>query len=168
MLEPMKPRRATGLTLLELAIALAVLAVLGTLALPSMGAYLAHTRLQAAAQALADDITNARFEAAGRGQALHVQPTAGAAWCWAVSATPDCACGQAQACQLHRVSAADHAQVRLLQAQPVRLDPTGTAPAGTVAVLESPRGERLKVEVSALGRARVCAASGAWPALPAC
>jgi type IV fimbrial biogenesis protein FimT len=168
MLEPMKPRLATGLTLLELAIVLAVLAVLGTLALPSMGAHLAHTRLQAAAQALADDITNARFEAAGRGQALHVEPVAGASWCWAVSATPGCACGQVQACQLHRVSAADHAQVRLLQAQPARLDPTGTALAGTVAVLESPRGERLRVEVSALGRARLCAASGTWPTLAPC
>lgn len=164
----MKPRRIAGLTLLELAIALAVLAVLGTLALPGMGAQLAHTRLQAAAQGLADDISNARFEAAGRGQALHLELETGAAWCWAVAATPGCGCGQARACQLQRVRSTDHAQVRLLQAQALRLDPEGTARAGTVALLESARGERLRVDVSPLGRARVCAVAGVWPALPAC
>ncbi|MDP1902193.1 MAG: GspH/FimT family pseudopilin [Rubrivivax sp.] len=164
----MKHRPTAGLTLLELAIVMAVMAVLAALALPSLGAQLAHKRLQSAAQALADDITNARFEAAGRGQALQLEFEAGAAWCWAVTATPGCACGQAQACQLQRVRSVDHAQVRLLQARALRLDPAGTAPGGEVALLESARGERLRVEVSPLGRPRVCAVAGVWPALPAC
>ena len=51
----------------------------------------------------------------------------------------------------------------------VALHPGGTA-AGPqqAALLESSRGEQLRVEVSALGRARVCATRGAWPSVPNC
>lgn len=164
----MPRRRTTGLTLLELAIVLAVLAVLGALALPSMGSRMAHQRLQATAQTLADDITEARFQAASRGQPLHVQAHAGADWCWAVSLQPDCSCGGAQACQLHRVRSIDYLQVKMLEGRAVQLDPAGTAERSVVALLESPRGARLQVEVSALGRARVCANAGNWPALAPC
>lgn len=161
-----------GLTLIELAIALAVLAILGAMALPSIGAQLDRQRLQASARALADDIAEARFQAARRGQVLHLQATpggsGGAGWCWSVSASPDCPCGQPQACQLRNVRASDHPGVRLVSAQSLHLDPLGAAQAGTAALLESRRGERLRVDVSTLGRSRVCAAAGAWPQLPAC
>jgi type IV fimbrial biogenesis protein FimT len=158
-----------GLTLLELAITLAVLAVLGALALPNITERLSRQRLQSAAEMLAADLTDARFEAARRGQALHVLAQEGTAWCWAVAAAPGCACDQAQACQVHRVRAADHPGVRLLEGHALVLDPAGTTPGGgTAAVFASPRGERLRVDVSALGRPRVCALQGAWPRLPAC
>lgn len=169
-----RPRAASvrGLTLIELAITLAVLAILGAIALPSVGSSLDRQRLQASARALADDIAEARFEAARRGQALHLRATpggsGGAGWCWSVSASADCPCGQPQACQLRNVRAADHPGVQLVSAQSLRLDPVGAAQAGTAALLESRRGERLRVDVSALGRSRVCAVAGAWPQLPRC
>lgn len=157
-----------GLTLIELAITLAVLAVLGAIALPGLGAGLERQRLQATAQALAADIADARFEAARRGQALHVQASGGAAWCWAVSEDPACPCGAAQACQLRNVRAADHPGVRLVSAQTLRLEPAGGAQAGTAATLESPRGDRLRVDIGPLGRTRICAAAGAWPRMQPC
>lgn len=159
---------AQGFTLIELVITMAVLAILGAIALPSVGAGLDRQRLQATAQALAADIGQARFEAARRGQALHLQASAGADWCWSVSADPGCRCGQAQACQLQNVRAADHPGVQIVSAQSLRLEDVGAAQAGTAAVLQSRRGDRLRVDVSALGRSRVCAAAGSWPALPAC
>jgi type IV fimbrial biogenesis protein FimT len=159
---------ARGFTLIELAITLAVLAILGAIALPSIGAGLDRQRLQATAQALAADIGEARFEAARRGQPLHLQASAGPAWCWSVSVNPDCPCGQARACQLQNVRAADHPGVQIVSAQGLRLDAVGAAQAGTAALLQSRRGDRLRVDVSALGRTRICAAAGAWPALPPC
>lgn len=155
---PVKGQR--GITLLELAIVLAVLAVLGALAVPSLGARLERQRLAGAAQSLAADLSNARFEAAQRGQALHVQPASGAAWCWAVSATTPCACAQPQPCQLRRVHADAHAGVRLVQGAPVRLEPGGTALATQVATFESRRGEQLRVLLLPMGRARICASAG--------
>jgi type IV fimbrial biogenesis protein FimT len=100
---------ARGLTLLELAIVMAVLAVLSALAAPSMAARLRAERLLSAAEMFAADIADARHEAARRGRALHVQalavapptatalqggkPVAGAAsWCWAVATQAACPC----------------------------------------------------------------------------
>lgn len=159
---------ARGFTMIELAITLAVLAILGAIALPSVGAGLDRQRLQATAQALAADIGEARFEAARRGQPLHLQASTGPAWCWSVSVNADCPCGQAQACQLQNVRAADHPGVQIVSAQGLRLDAVGAAQAGTAAVLQSRRGDRLRVDVSALGRTRICAAAGSWPSLPPC
>jgi hypothetical protein len=49
-----------------------------------------------------------------------------------------------------------------------RLDPSGTAPAAQAATLEGSRGDRLRVELSTLGRTRICAEKGNWPRLPTC
>ncbi len=162
--------RSRGLTLLELAMVLAVLAVLSALALPSMGARLDRQRAQSAAEGLAADLAEARFEAARRGQALFVHAEGqGADWCWAVATQAGCACGgSAAACQLRQVRAAEHRGVKLVQGLSVRVDPAGTAQQPHTALLETKRGERLRVEVSALGRSRVCAVSGTWPRIPGC
>ena len=159
---------ARGLTLIELVITLAVLAILSAVALPSIGASLDRHRLQASAQALAADIGAARFEAARRGQALHLQAIAGPDWCWSVSVNPDCPCGQPRACQLQNVRAVDHPGVQIVSAQDLRLEGAGIAQAGTAALLQSRRGDRLRVDVSALGRTRICSVSGTWPTLPRC
>lgn len=161
-------RRDAGLTLLELAITLAVLVVLGALALPNLGARLEHQRLQGAAEALAADISEARFEAARRGVALHLLASPGPAWCWAITTAPGCDCSQAQICQLHTVHATDHARVRLLGARSLQMEPGGAVAGDLSTTFESPRGERLRVEVSQLGRPRICSEAGTWPKIGKC
>ncbi len=164
----MKTRRIDGLTLLEMAIALAVLAVLGTLAAPSFSARLARERLVATAEKLAGDVAEARFLAAQRGTLLHLEPTAGPTWCWTVTDLPGCGCGQPRACQLRRVDAADHARVLLLEGQAVQLAPDGTATAQRVATLGTHAGDRLAVDLLALGRTRICVAGGSSTKYPPC
>lgn len=149
-----------GFTLLELVIALAVLAVLGTLSLPSMHSRVLRARLHSAAEALAADLAQARFEAARRGQALHLEAATGPAWCWAVAATAGCACAQPQPCQLKVVRAQDYPGVHLLQASPARLDPRGVADGSLGATFEGGRNERLRVHLLPLGRVRICTAQG--------
>jgi type IV fimbrial biogenesis protein FimT len=168
--------RRRGFTLVELMIGLAVLAVLATLALPSMGSALQRHRLRAAAEHLAADLTEARFEATRRGQTLHVLPRSGPDWCWAVAREPGCSCDgtssdEAAPCQLSRSSQADHAGVQLLQAQAVELSPSGAAGAATTvqaALFEGRSGSRLQVLVTALGRTRVCAPADPVPGVPRC
>lgn len=160
-----------GLTLLELVIALAVTAMLASLALPTLGARLDRARLQGAAEALAADLGEARFEAARRGGALFVETAdaaGGAAWCWAVAVNPGCSCGAPQACQLHVARGADHPGVKLVAGLSARLEPSGEAKATQAATLEGARGDRLRVELSNLGRPRICAEKGNWPRLPSC
>jgi len=160
-----------GFTLIEVVIALAVMAVLATLAVPSLGARLDRARLQGAAETLAADLAEARFEAAKRGGALFVETADaadGAAWCWAVAVNPGCSCGQTQACQLKVTRSADHPGVKLVSGISAKLDPSGEAKAPQPAVLEGARGDRLRVEMSTMGRPRICAEKGNWPRLPNC
>jgi type IV fimbrial biogenesis protein FimT len=160
--------RRRGLTLLELLIALAVLAIVATVALPSFGSVSQRARLRAAAEMLASDLAEARFESARAGRPLHLWLDGGAAWCWSVATAADCGCREAASCQLKRVLAREHGGIELLEARPASFDPAGTAAVVGGAVLRSSAGDALKVELSALGRARVCAASGSVPGYPAC
>jgi prepilin-type N-terminal cleavage/methylation domain-containing protein len=174
-----------GLTLLELAIAMAVLAVLSALAVPTMASRLRSERLQIAADMLAADIADARHEAARRGSALHVEARSdGAAWCWSVATSVACPCSgtgggapavaasppspQAATCRLKAVPAQEHPGVSLVQSQAVRLDPDGQA-SPVLAAVKTAAGERqLQVQVTRFGRARVCDPLGNSPKAPRC
>lgn len=147
---------------------LAVLGVLGALALPQLGSQLERQRLRDAAQTLAGDISEARFLAAQRGQAVHLLASKGVPWCWTVALTPGCDCQSAPACALHATRAGDHPGVKMLDNLTVTLDPTGAPTLPSSTTFEAPHGERLRVDVSALGRPRICAAAGNWPQLPSC
>ncbi len=158
-----------GLTLLELVIAIAMVALVASLALPSFGSAAERGRLKLVAETLASDLAEARFEAAQRGQVVFLDYRAGAAdWCWAVATAPGCACGSAQPCQLKAVRAADHGGIRLVEAESSAFDMTGKAAAPGGALLQSARGDRLRVKLSAMGRASICLAAGAVPGYAAC
>jgi len=152
--------RPLGLTLIEMAIVVAVLAVLGTLAIPAFSNRLARERLAATAERLAADVSEARFDAARRGQPLYVRAALGKGACWAVATAPGCECEAAHTCQVRRMPATPSSSVATVDSQEVRLEPGGTAAAGTVAVLEVKSGERLRVDVLALGRTHICTLSG--------
>ena len=160
--------RTQGVTLIELVIALAVLAVLGTLALPSLGSRLDRQRLDTTAETLVADINEARFEAARQGRAMHIVLQPGTAWCWAVASSATCPCGQAQACELRSARGADHAGVALVAGQTLQLLPSGQADSSASALLESRSGDQLRVDVQSLGRARICAARGTSTRYPTC
>lgn len=73
--------KSRGFTLLELAITLAVIAVLAAIALPNMVSLIANNRITAEAASLAADIALARSEAARRGATVTVCPGTPAAGC---------------------------------------------------------------------------------------
>lgn len=149
---------STGFTLLELVVTLAVMAVLGLLALPPLGQRVDRARLAGAAELLSADIADARFEAARMGRPLHVQARDGTDWCWSVATAPGCSCAVPQACQLKTVQAPDHPGVRLLEPFTLQLHPGGEADTQP-ARLEGRHGERLRVALTPLGRTRICSES---------
>lgn len=162
--------RQRGLTLIELMIALAISVVLMSLAMPSLQSLLQRQRLKTTAHNLATDLAEARFEAARRGQTLHVVFATGPEWCYALATTSDCDCRVAQSCRLKSVRSSDARGVQLVEAQPMAFDPASGARIGEGAALfqASGRSERLRVVLSALGRARVCAPDGAMAQIPGC
>jgi type IV fimbrial biogenesis protein FimT len=173
------PRQAHGLTLLELLVGLSVMGVLGALALPAVGARMERQRLVLAAETLAADLTEARFEAVRRAVPVTVTAQAGRQWCWSLhgsGALPShvmaTAGGHApSACPqpaMRHVSERAHPGVVMALGNSNRLQADGTAQAATVAVFESPRGERLRVDLLALGRSRICAANTPLHRYPSC
>lgn len=166
---PSHPRRR-GLTLIELMIGLAIMAVLMSLAVPSLGQYLQRQRLKATAQGLEADLKEARFEAARRGSAVGVVFNGGADWCYAITTSPDCDCRVQQACRLKTVRGSDLRGLNLLQSSNTRFDPASgtTGYSGSAATWGISSGEQLRVNVSALGRASVCLVNGAMPGLAHC
>ena len=160
--------KRAGFTLLEAVIALAILAVVATLALPSFGTAAERARLKAAAETLSADLSEARFEAARRAQPLHVELSPGAGWCWVVATRAGCPCEGDATCRLKASRARDYAGIELLESQSTRLDPNGAAAQPASALFQSPHGEQLRVDLLALGRSRVCAPTGRMPGYPGC
>lgn len=162
------PRLARGLTLLELAITIAILVILATVALPQLGAQIDQRRLHAAAESLASDLSEARFEAARQSRSVHLVLHNGTAWCWALATDPSCPCGSRQSCELRHATSTEHKGIHALQGQTVQLTATGSAQASAEVMLESTRGSRLRVQVQALGRPRICTERGPAQRYAAC
>ncbi|HMQ71391.1 MAG: pilus assembly protein FimT [Burkholderiaceae bacterium] len=140
-------------------IALAALAVLATIALPSFGSLLGRHRLVAAAEMLAADLSLARLQSAQSGHALHVVLQPGDDWCWAVARTPGCDC-RAQAvpaCALKTVGAVELPGVRLQADGDAHFAPDARPQSRVEAVLATRDGDQtLQVRLSPLGRASIC------------
>ncbi len=168
---------AHGFTLLELAIVLAVTAILAALAVPTFASLVARQRLQAAAEHLKADIALARQEAGRRAQPVHVVFQPGSSWCYAIGTGPvgDCrqplAGGQATGL-IKLVRGSDQPGVQLLLATPMTLDDrTGANLQGEgMARFASAEGQQLQVRLGRLGHTSVCApaAAAAVAGTPAC
>lgn len=164
------PGRARGLTLVELMVALAILAVLGTLAGPPLGDMLARQRVQTAAVMVGTDLGESRHESARRGTTVFVNFQGGADWCYVITVDPEATCADASERVLKRVSAKQHPGVSLTSRPQVAFDGTmGLGPSQPLVVqLASARGHVAQVQVTLLGRAKACSPDGALRTLPRC
>lgn len=78
----MRARRAPGFTLVELIVAMAVFAVLATLAVPAFGVYFEKARLRGAADSVVALIADARLAAVKQARAVSVRFSGlGTQWC---------------------------------------------------------------------------------------
>jgi type IV fimbrial biogenesis protein FimT len=171
----MPRRQARGFTLLELAIALAITAVLAAMALPTFASLVARQRLQAAAEHLKADIALARQEAGRRAQPVHLVFQPGSQWCYAIGTGAVGDCRQALAGGpgsglIKLVRGSDQPGVQLLLATPMTLDSrTGASlRSDSLARFVSAEGQQLQVRLNRLGHTSVCAPAAAVAGTPAC
>ena len=181
----MRVRHSRGVTLIELMVTIAVLAILAMLAAPSFADFFQRYRLRGAAEEVTSLVANARAEALMRNRNVGVVFSGtGESWCVGAVSTPDptggtlvpdvatCDCASTPAaCTLGDrvtvVSGSEHDGVAVSSAaSPAaiafdRLTGAVAPLTGTTATLQSPNDKySLRIQVTALGRALLCVPDG--------
>jgi type IV fimbrial biogenesis protein FimT len=162
-----------GLTLVELMVCVAMLAVLLTLAVPSMQGFLARRRLEGLSAQFIADLQFARSAAVARGELLRlrVHATSDGSTCYLVhsGAANTCTCqvdqtvlcsGSAQALRVVQFPVSERSSVRA-NVPGLPIDPRqGTvSPAGSIDISVSD-GSTLRHVVNIMGRVRLCTPPG--------
>lgn len=171
--------RQAGFTLVEASITLAVMAVLGAIATPSLSSLMARQRLLGAAHHLQADIALARHESGRRGQPVTLRFQPGHQWCYALSTGPPVDCRHAGAAlasgMIKVVQAADHPGVDLLHARTMALDAAGGASLQSLLAggharfgLREGQQTQLQVRLSPQGRGSLCAPAAPVAGTAAC
>ncbi|GGO88251.1 hypothetical protein GCM10011348_43320 [Marinobacterium nitratireducens] len=173
-----KLRRQMGVTLIELLVALAVLAVFVTIGIPTFNAIFEKKRLSGAAQALYADLQFARAQAIKSNKDIAVnfrETTPTIPWCYGITDTEpfsDCDCvASAASCMVEGiqrvVSVDEFPNVSLdenFSSSTVEFDPVrGGLKAGVTngtASFEDTDGRKINVVLSPSGRARLCSPTG--------
>ena len=172
-------RRQHGVSLLEVAVVVAILAIVGATAVPSFTALVDARRLDGAATRLAADVQFVRGEAIARNQALRLSIRAGAdATCWIVHTGSAAACSCAAAGAVCGGGALAIKSVVLPSAERVAVsanvasiafDPLhGTSTPTATLRLSDARGRSVQHVVNVLGRVRSCSPDGGVPGYPSC
>ncbi len=172
-------RAPCGFTLPEVAIAIAVLSVITTAAVPSLARFVESQRLRGVAAELASDLQFTRAEAVARNEALRISFSSASPGCYVIHT------GAAQACSCelappgHCAPGAQHLKTVALSAErSIRLsanvssilfDPLhGTAtPASTLRLIGA-HAQAIHHVVNLMGRVRTCSPQAAVPGQPAC
>ncbi|MFO1224811.1 MAG: prepilin-type N-terminal cleavage/methylation domain-containing protein [Burkholderiaceae bacterium] len=148
-----------GFTLIETVIAIGVIALLMSVALPSFGEMMARARLRGAAEDLAFGLGNARLESLRPGAGLqHVTIQAGDSWCWASGPAPHADCRGSAPGANKLVHADEYPGVTMTEGTSLQFDGSQPLAGSTLAaVFVSAQGQTLRVHMTPLGRASICA-----------
>lgn len=162
-------RRATsnGMTLIEILMVIAVVAIMATAGLPSLQGMIERQHLRGAANALYTDMLNARMEAIRRNVPVSMSFATDAdsgQWCVGLSDHGPCDCLLAADCTLageppRIMHSRDFGRVALTtnfspQHTATFRPARATANAGTASLTVN--GRRVEIRLSSLGRARIC------------
>lgn len=162
----MRPNYPNGLTLIELLLVIAVLAIIVTSGLPSLGALLDRQQLRGAANDLHAEFLNARMEAIRRNVPVSVAFTTGddGDWCIALSDSGPCDCLERRDCALEgappRITGSDqfrriYVTTNFTPGDTATFRPArGTANAGTARLRVDDH--QVEIRLSTLGRVRIC------------
>ena len=185
----MDDRYQLGVTLIELLLALALLVVLVTVAVPSFGHWLDRQRLQGAGHALAADLRHTRQHAITQSgnQPVYVHFRTGSDWCYGISSRPHCDCRETGpqargAClfnsrgtvRLRRRDGQLYHGIALISANftggtAARFDSLRGLASGGSLTLQNRYRDQLEIRLSPLGRVRLCSpGSGRLPGVDPC
>lgn len=171
MLDKMKPARrhcASGFTLVEMMVVIAIITILASVAIPSFGSFFDRHRLRGAADTLFGDLQFARMEAIRNNQFVFVNIKTGSSWCYGMKVGSACDCSKpssdANYCSLKLVNANGNTGTTLststFAADP-SFDPVqGLASQAGSATFTSTANAQAQISLSLLGMVSLCTPSG--------
>ncbi len=163
--------RTRGFTLIETLVVLAAAAVLASIAMPSFGQLMARGRLRAAAEGIVIQLHEARRAAAMTNVTQHVRlPVEGQSCASSMPKGVPCACSPDRPCGGVLTTMDKYPGVIVEGAGVFSFEAVAELrPARhPQADLRTPYGDRLRVAVTPLGRARICDPTGSGGAYPGC
>ena len=153
-------RRTSGFTLLEAAFVLAVAAIILAVAIPSYSHYMQRLELRQAAEALTQDLRNARELSVSSNKPIFVNFRTGRPWCWGISRGQPCDCAGISpmpACSIKQTDSKLFPDVILDTAQDIELRPLlGQVERAGSAGMRNRQGNKIWVLLNAMGRVSVC------------
>lgn len=165
-----------GFTLIELIVAMAVLAIIVGYVMSSFTGMLARQRLQAAAEHVYDYLVLARTEAISRNNVTYVSVVSGSSWCIGMDDSAACTCSTSNDCQVDgttKVTSNDaYAGITLSsvgaglgqfaydERRGMPQNPAGTASVSGNITLSNTQGDSLTLQLNSVGRLKLCTSSG--------
>lgn len=146
----------SGVTLIELLISIAVLAILVAIAAPYFGDYIERQRLVGAAEALHGQIQQAKRAAISNNKTIYFQASNGSSWT-ATYGDEDPPTGDVNGLSVLNVSSEDYPTIEIVNAVTVDFNmPGNSADVSGNLDIESPSGWNVVVSVSSVGRVEIC------------
>lgn len=179
-------RRKAGFSLIELMVVVAVLAIIVTIAAPNLQIFIDKNRVVGAAEAVYNQVQQARSEAVKQSASMEMVFSDETAWCSGFSrqgATPcDCTddldgeapCGilaDGQTMVLKVLKGADYRGVTMVDVAVASIvfdGVRGTTGMDESVTLQSEMGRQMQVEINPLGRVRLCSPNGSVGGYPEC
>lgn len=152
--------RQGGLTLIELMVAIAILAILATVAAPSFTRYFAAQRVKGAAEEIYADLQFARMESVQRNAPVQVTFASGGYTIVSNGVT-------LKQASLHQGSTISFGSSMVVTFDPVRATAVVTGGPGATVSAEGTDGT-LRISISPSGRANLCSPEGTFKGYPRC
>jgi prepilin-type N-terminal cleavage/methylation domain-containing protein len=161
-----------GLTLTELVFAIALIAILAAVAVPSLQDLLGQHRVKAAANTLSQDLRFGREESVRLGRNVHINFQGAPDWCWGLRFDKPCDCSgttPGARCDISRAKSSDFKGVTLVHGQNTWFEhEQGRVAQPGATELLSTGGHRIRVELLANGRVHLCSVAQALTGIEPC
>ncbi|MCH9770226.1 MAG: GspH/FimT family pseudopilin [Gammaproteobacteria bacterium] len=157
----MQGKDATGITLMETLVVLAVIGVSAAIAAPIYVHYVNRSRLKAAAEGFYHALEQGRDEAAKRQQNVYVNLQSGSNWCYGIMAADQCDCSVASSCNIAQVDASAHDGVSMTYSGSANFNYSfvrGQASESASVTFTNGAGS-ISVEYNQGGRVKICASN---------